>query len=140
LEPSTPYKLNKKLLKCRILGIHVPDDIISDEGIRNFKRASKPFIVLSNLFSYKVDAKLWVGLQRRIGNVYTKNQSKNDYNISFWMSWTKDEPLFDFPEFKTTILSPICPWFTDQQEEDEYYFICQSLCKKQERNHTKFSQ
>jgi hypothetical protein len=70
--PSFPYQFNKNLLKCRIPKVLEPIDVISGDEVKNFKRASKPNIILSNLFSCKIHTDWYLCIQRRLGNINTE--------------------------------------------------------------------
>jgi hypothetical protein len=93
---------------------------MNSDGIRNFKRISKPFIILANLFSYNIPTKVFNGLQRRQGTLSTNKHWNNYFNLIFWMNWNKNEPLFDFSIFKTNIMETISLDLSSQYEEDEY--------------------
>jgi hypothetical protein len=117
---SPPYKFKKNLLKCRIPKIHEPDDIISGDDVKNFRRAATPYIILANIFSVELLAEKRWYLQKSVGLPYTQKQLENFINWTFYRNWNENAPIFDFSSnFKTSIC--LDPPNIIEQEEEAYF-------------------
>jgi hypothetical protein len=91
------------------------DDIISGDGIRNCERASKPFIILSNLFSCNIPSNLFIELQRRLAP-FTQANRGIITSSDFLDKLEQKRTAFAFPEFKTTIMEPMSLDISNQNE------------------------
>jgi hypothetical protein len=76
IKPSPPVKFNKCLLKCKIPKVHEPDDLISGDDIKNYKRVIRPYKILINLHDCIYQMKCYNFMNERLHSPLTDKKKK----------------------------------------------------------------